>query len=198
MQEEYITVDTGALRPIGRVRLQSPEDGSLFPEELRVELSHDNASFTVVAARTGLPATGGFWHRIDFQPTAGRYARIYVTKTRLGPSRDRYYAQIAEIGVFETTFLDGVLLRWMAPGDDGDGGAAAVYDVRYSAAPIATESEFQSATEVSGEPAPQAAGTQQSMVVYGLSPGTYYFAIKAMDEAGNPSGLSNSAMVTVP
>jgi hypothetical protein len=198
MQDEYITVDTGAVRPIGRVRLRAPDDGSLFPEDLRVELSSDNATFTVVATRVGLPTTDAFWHTIDFTPGAGRFVRVYITKTRFDHSRVTHTAQIAEIDAFESTFMGGVQLLWNAAGDDGNGGTAAAYDIRYGASPISTEAAFSAATEVAGEPAPLAAGTRQGMVVNGLSAGTYFFAVKAIDEAGNPSALSNSAMVTVP
>ena len=82
-------------------------------------------------------------------------------------------------------------LKWTAPGDDGNLGIATAYDLRYSNAPINT-SNFSSATPVSPQPVPAVAGTSQSYVVFNLSPGTnYYFAIKARDEVGNWSALSN-------
>jgi hypothetical protein len=47
---------------------------------------------------------------------------------------------------------------------------------------------------VPGVPAPQAAGTLETLTVTGLLPGTtYFFGLKTADEAGNISGLSNSA-----
>ena len=198
MQDEYITVDTGAVRSIGRVKLLSAPNGNgfLFPEDLRVELSIDNVSFTMVAQRTGLPTTDAFWHTIDFGPSQGRYVRIFITKTRL--SGPRYFARIAEIDVFESIFTGAVQLNWTAPGDDGSVGIGASYDVRYSASPITTEAAFLTATAVLGEPPPQAAGAQESFLVNGLSSGTYYFAIKTTDEAANVSGLSNNASVTIP
>jgi hypothetical protein len=84
-------------------------------------------------------------------------------------------------------------LTWTAPGDDGDTGTASSYLVRYSGAAI-TEANWASATPVTtGVPAPASAGTSQSMTVTGLTPGqTYYFAVKAQDEAGNTSAISNS------
>ncbi len=197
MQDEYITLDTGAVRSIGRVRLLSPSSGFLFPEDLRVELSSDNVSFTTAATRTGLPSTQAVWHTIDFGPSPGRYVRIYITKTRLSGG-GLYYARIAEIEAFETTFTGAVELSWTAPGDDGSVGIAASYDVRRSGSAIATEAAFQSATAVSGTPAPQGAGAQQSFLVNGLGAGTYHFAIKTTDDAGNSSALSNNASVTIP
>ena len=72
-------------------------------------------------------------------------------------------------------------IQWSAPGDDSLSGTAAVYDVRLSTSPI-NAANFGSATAVNGAPAPQAAGTSQSMVVPGLSPATsYWVAIKTAD-----------------
>ncbi|MCZ6491842.1 MAG: hypothetical protein O7A06_15105 [Acidobacteria bacterium] len=87
-------------------------------------------------------------------------------------------------------------LTWTSPGDDGSMGTAAFYDIRYSTSPI-TDSIWSTATPVSGEPAPQVAGTSQSMTISGLLSSTiYYFAIKTADEVSNISGLSNVASST--
>jgi chitodextrinase len=87
--------------------------------------------------------------------------------------------------------VDTVSLSWTAPGDDDRIGTAAVYDLRMSSSPI-DESNWASATPVSGLPVPQPAGARQSAVVRGLTFGTtYWFAIKTADEAGNWSALSN-------
>jgi hypothetical protein len=84
-----------------------------------------------------------------------------------------------------------VTLTWTAPGDDSSSGTATQYSLRYSTSPI-TEPNWSAALVVSGVPAPQAAGSEESFVVTSLTPGTqYYFAIKAADEAGNWSALSN-------
>ncbi|MDH4158090.1 MAG: fibronectin type III domain-containing protein [candidate division Zixibacteria bacterium] len=84
-------------------------------------------------------------------------------------------------------------LTWTAPGDDGTVGTAALYEIRYSTSVI-NQGNWASATPVSGVPAPQPAGTAESIVVSGLQPSTvYYFAIKTADEVPNWSGLSNVA-----
>lgn len=88
---------------------------------------------------------------------------------------------------------NSITLTWTAPGDDGSTGTAASYDIRYRTGGAVNDSNWASATQVTGEPTPQAAGTVQSMVVTGLSPSTtYYFAIKTSDEATNTSAISNS------
>ena len=70
-------------------------------------------------------------------------------------------------------------LVWTAPGDDGSTGTAASYDIRYSTATI-TSANWSNATPLTTVPVPVAAGTTQSKLVRGLSPGTtYYFAMKA-------------------
>ncbi|NIS17587.1 MAG: hypothetical protein GWN00_33520 [Aliifodinibius sp.] len=92
--------------------------------------------------------------------------------------------------------LTSVTLNWTAPGDDGNVGQAAQYDVRYSTGPI-TNQNWNSAIQADGEPAPAPAGDPETFTISGLeSNTTYYFAIKTADEAGNWSGLSNVAMVT--
>ncbi len=84
-----------------------------------------------------------------------------------------------------------VQLTWTAPGDDGATGTATTYDVRYSTSTI-TEGNWASATQASGEPSPQAAGSGESFTVTGLSQGTtYHFAIKTSDEVPNQSAISN-------
>jgi hypothetical protein len=86
---------------------------------------------------------------------------------------------------------NSVVLSWNAPGDDGTNGTATTYDVRWRTNFI-TASNWATATQVTGEPAPALAGTFQSLSITGLSPGrTYYFALKTSDEVTNISPLSN-------
>ena len=86
---------------------------------------------------------------------------------------------------------DTLMLVWTAPGDDGNVGTAASYEVRMSSSPI-TAGNWASASLVSGVPSPLTAGTRQSFVVRGLTRGTtYYFAIKATDDANNVAPISN-------
>jgi hypothetical protein len=86
---------------------------------------------------------------------------------------------------------NSVILTWTAVGDDGNSGTAAGYDLRYSTGLI-TSANWNSASQVSNEPAPKVSGGSESMTVSQLSDGTtYYFVIRAIDESGNNSGLSN-------
>ena len=82
-------------------------------------------------------------------------------------------------------------LAWTAPGDDGLSGSASTYDVRYALVPIDSAS-FDLAAQATGEPFPSAAGSADSFTVRGLEcTTTYYFALRALDDRGNRSGVSN-------
>jgi hypothetical protein len=83
-----------------------------------------------------------------------------------------------------------VVLIWSAPGDDDAIGTATSYDLRYATTSI-TEGNWAQAAPITGEPAPQVAGTFQNMTITGLSPDTqYYFAMKTSDEVPNISPIS--------
>ena len=86
---------------------------------------------------------------------------------------------------------NSVHLNWTATGDDSITGTASQYDIRYSTAAI-TAANFSGATRVSGAPTPGPSGTAESFTVTGLQPATaYWFAIKAADDVGNWSLISN-------
>ena len=100
--------------------------------------------------------------------------------------------EISNLNAVSST-SESVVLAWTAPGDDGGSGTASAYDIRYATSPI-SDLNWNSASQVSGEPSPQIAGSSESYTVTGLDPGTtYYFAIKTADEVPNWSGLSNIA-----
>ena len=92
---------------------------------------------------------------------------------------------------------DSVSLEWIAMGDDEGVEPAYLYDLRYRMDGPITEGNWGTSTEVPGEPLPQEAGTPESFTVSPLWPDTtYYFAIMAMDEAGNPSEISDVVSAT--
>jgi hypothetical protein len=99
------------------------------------------------------------------------------------------------------TIIPGdVILYWTATGDDGEIGRATSYDLRYLPAdqgPIDSEGKWNQAIQISREPVPSYYGQVDSMLVRGLAPGeSYYFCIKAIDDAGNSSPISNSPLKT--
>jgi len=99
---------------------------------------------------------------------------------------------LAAMSVTDTS----ITLSWTAPGDDGDQGTASVYDIRYSTAPMSA-AVWNLAVQVTGEPSPQPAGSNESITIYNLQVGTSYnFAIMTADEAANWSGMSNIVNVS--
>ena len=133
--------------------------------------------------------------------------------------RTSEYATVAERPMLSVTYLPGgdqtapntvtdlatgavtattVDLSWTAPGDDGATGTATGYDIRYSTSTI-TEGNWASATQATGEPSPQVAGSAEGFTVTGLSSDiTYYFAIKTSDEIPNESAISNVPSAATP
>jgi len=104
--------------------------------------------------------------------------------------------------VLDLTLLEvhpGTLtLAWTAPGDDGDEGRAASYDVRFAS----TEEEirrWEDANEAGGEPSPAMAGSAETMRIAGLPPATTIFlGLRTTDDAGLVSDLSNLVTATMP
>ncbi|MBI5366214.1 MAG: S8 family serine peptidase [Planctomycetes bacterium] len=91
---------------------------------------------------------------------------------------------------------DRILAAWTATGDDVSTGRASSYDLRYSTSPI-TAATWATATQFVGEPLPGTPGARESVAIAGLAASTtYYLAIKATDEAGNASPLSNVPSAT--
>jgi formylglycine-generating enzyme required for sulfatase activity len=91
-----------------------------------------------------------------------------------------------------------IALHWTTPGDDGSEGRAAVYDLRYSAAPGTSALWWDSmAVSASDLPVPGVAGGIDSFTVGGLLAETVYFlALKVSDESDNWSLLSNVCVDT--
>jgi formylglycine-generating enzyme required for sulfatase activity len=101
-------------------------------------------------------------------------------------------AVIANLTASTGSAAGTVDLSWTAPGDDATAGTATAYVVRHNTTAI-TDANWDTSTDVSGEPAPAPAGSVESMTVSGLTPGRqYHFAIKTQDEIPNTSGISNS------
>ncbi|MBU0985504.1 MAG: fibronectin type III domain-containing protein, partial [candidate division Zixibacteria bacterium] len=70
------------------------------------------------------------------------------------------------------------------------------YDIRYSTSMI-NSGNWDAASQATGEPSPQTAGSSESFTVTGLNSGTlYYFALKTADEVPNWSGVSNVVSVS--
>lgn len=101
-------------------------------------------------------------------------------------------AAITDMKVDSVTHRSAIL-SWTATGNDGNEGAAAVYDLRYATAPITNEN-FSQATPINNTPIPKLAGEKEQFEARDLPSNTkLYFAIKALDYHQLASGLSNIA-----
>jgi len=169
----------------------------------RMERSSNSTDFALISVVSASVTNGS---DIGLAPSSTYYYRVLATNA----AGDSPYSTIAHATTFDpppdtnapaavtNLFAGGVTsnsvtLFWTAPGDDGNSGAAASYDVRASTDPI-TETSWSAATPVPGAPTPASAGNAQAFTIGGLAPGTlHFFALTASDETNNVSPLSNVA-----
>jgi hypothetical protein len=101
-------------------------------------------------------------------------------------------AQINDLSI-ASAGTDSITLRWTATGDDGVDGVASSYVLKRSSSPINT-TNFSAATTVAGLPDPASTAAIELFTVTGIDTNqTHYFCIRARDEAGNSSPISNNA-----
>jgi hypothetical protein len=146
----------------------------------------DGSSFTGLAAGT---------HVIGYQcfDPAGNSSSVSSATIITDAAAPNAVTDLRVDSVYENT----TFLAWTAPGNDGASGRAAQYDIRYSTSEITDDTSFNAATRVEKVPPPQEAGETENLEILGLNPHTtYYFALKAADEAPNWSGLSNHPSAT--
>lgn len=123
----------------------------------------------------------------DEVPNWSGYSNVAVKST----SGDNVAPSAITSLIVTGTTGNSMSIRWTAPGNNGTTGTATSYDIRYSTSPITT-SNWNSATQASGEPAPAVSGTLQTYTLGSLGGSTtYYVAMKASDASGNVSALSN-------
>jgi hypothetical protein len=104
-------------------------------------------------------------------------------------------APISDLAVADFA-ATSVTLTWTAPGDDGNQGTAARYEVRRSFVFI-HPGTWGDAVVIPSPPVPGPAGTVETMTIAGLEQGErYFFAVTAFDEVGNSPGCSNCVEAT--
>jgi hypothetical protein len=102
---------------------------------------------------------------------------------------------ISDLAVSE--MADGrLVLSWTARGDDGDLGSASTYDIRYHTYSVIDERNWSSATRVSSDLTPGAAGTTETLIIENIDfpERNHSFAVMVGDEVTNWSKLSNYAL----
>ncbi len=120
----------------------------------------------------------------------------YIDDVKIGEADTLAPAAIANLAVRDvnTTSLS---LTWTTSGDNGTAGTASEYDIRYLKDVALTDANWNTATQVSGEPKPLTAGVSQNVTISGLTAqSTYYFGMKTADFDVNWSPLSNVVAVT--
>ena len=120
-------------------------------------------------------------------------SRLYVPA--MG-SVDNTPARVADLAV--QSVVDSIVtLRWGAVGDDGMIGRAALYDVRAADAPISDSTAFANAPLRISLRGTQDPGQTETLAFTGLAKShTYWFALRAIDEDGLESGVSNTVSAT--
>jgi predicted thioesterase len=145
-----------------------------------------------------LPGTRYYFavEAVDERGNQGGLGNV-VTAVTLQGSDPIPPGQITDLRVTVSVVTDrSVQLTWTAKGDDGDTiGSATAFDIRYSHKKINNDTDFNNATQVTGEPIPGPPGTGHGMTVnlaafqQMTSNTVYYFAIQAIDDGGNRSPL---------
>ncbi len=187
--QEFIVWDIGSVKNLSNVALLSRSSGNLFPVDYQIQVSTDNVNFTTVFSVTGAAPALGTWVDHPLPSPAARYVKLLITKTKKSGT-GKYKAQVAEVEILEAPVGTSVGLHFTAPGDDGDTGTAAGYDIRWSLGLI-HDGNFGAATPLA-PPSPSVAGTMESMTFSGFPAETQvFFALKARDEVPNWSDLSN-------
>ena len=194
-QEEFLVLALNEPGELSEVELRAPPAfPEFFPVGFDIEVSANGADWTPVAGRRQV-AVPNDWVSVRFPEAFASHVRIRIHETFEHRS-GHHYAGIAEVRLRgPVTAADSLRVTFTAPGDDPGEGTAARYDLRVSERPL-TEANFDDAVAVD-PPAPRASGVPVDHVFAGLVPETtYYVALRAIDDAGNVSGLSNVAVAT--
>jgi hypothetical protein len=144
---------------------------------------------------TGVPNTGA--SRLLLTSKDGQVFRIRVTAR---PEHDAIAPGLPGSMVAGAGQGNDAMLSFVAPGDDGSTGRVNGYEVRYRAGntPI-TEADFASANEAKFTGTPVAAGELQTITIHDLLPETEYtFAVRALDDCNNTSGIVTATFTTAP
>ncbi len=194
---DTVGATTGALA-VGAPTLPVALSGTSQTIDLQFATLTEDATNTVIASvsdAAGNVGTGQVVVLVDWTPPAKLTLLDFLTAD-LNPRRP-----MAKI-------------NFAATGDNGSVGTATAYAVRYSKAPINTQADFDAACDASKVlfstiGTPKASGTSDAVFVEGpderdlsdpckFSPmidggsSGYYFAVEAVDAAGNASPLSNT------
>jgi hypothetical protein len=159
---------------------------AFFQTYVKDDALHDDNIARILAQNEDV-ADNDYIDTFDAEITVDPDDRIYITYWLNDTTPP---AAVTNLSV-DTPKHHSLTLHWTSPGDDGNTGTASQYDIRYSTSTI-NETNWTSATQVTGEPTPLVAGSSQNCIVTGLSANTtYYFSLKTADGIPNWSSISN-------
>lgn len=129
---QYIAIDTGAARYLGRVSITSRQPSGYGYPKAKLQVSTDGSTWNTVALKSAY-TIGSFsaptYEYVFNQPTYARYVRFYADDAASGLGRDEnnnYYMQLAEINIEQVPFAissSSVIPGWdlykAIDGDDG-------------------------------------------------------------------------------
>ncbi len=193
--DEVLDLTLAQVVAASEVRLRPHADFvDLFPQSLRIEGTVDGHEWTVLADVAEHVAEAGRWSSFAFPITPVRRVRVTVARAWRDPA---WLVAVAEVAVFEAGDPDTVTLTFRAPGDDGDVGEASTYLLARAGAPL-DDGNWDEAETAELTLEPSVAGAPQAVTREGLASGEHFFALRAVDEAGNIGAVGNSVRVVVP
>lgn len=147
------------------------------------------------ATISGLTPATQYWFALRTQDESGNLSDLsnIVNGSTLASSDVLRPAPIS-LSLVSTTNTS-VTVSWTDSGDDSLTGNASVTELRWATSAI-TESNFASATPVSGVPAPAAPGTFHQITIPSLDrTRDLWFAARARDDVNRPSGVAAALFV---
>jgi len=152
-------------------------------------------SFTLDGFTPGKP----YVFAIRAEDEAGNLGPISNSQTATAMDDNTPPSRITNLAVVPGQDHGTVSMSWTAPGDDGAVGSATSYLIRYSNLPIANIHCFRHLSyDIENFIVPAVSGTVENHIAVDLEAGKLlYFAIVAVDEAGNWAPVSNYVSTTV-
>lgn len=195
--EEFV-LELAEVVPVKRIRwLATSGEEHIAPRTAKIQVSRDGRQWMDLDEASCTFETRGRWRCAEFPAVQAKQLKLQVSTQR---HQVGFLCKIAEFVVDrESENVPTWELCWTAPRDADSTEGVYEYDVRWSAKPIQSEEDFQSARPLLDLPPKRtAAGAAQEMPLDGgkqrFREG--YFAVVAVDRARNNSTISNN--VTIP
>jgi len=175
-----------------RAAVDSGQTGDFWPGAIPVATSAPRSAGAAEEARIeGLAPESDYLFALKAADSDSNWSEISnVLPVRTAPLPDTIPpARILDLQV-DWTGSTVAALTWTATGDDGRQGVATAYEVRYSTFEL-NETTWAMAESLAVADPPSPPGLGERFLVRSLAPSTvYFFAVKAIDEAGLYSGIS--------